>query len=79
MSELSSIHLDTVTALAINGNYIYVAKASGLYQSDDAGQSWQLITDESQTGGSPVTAISVDGKTLFAAHQTHHPLKHLGS
>jgi photosystem II stability/assembly factor-like uncharacterized protein len=66
MSELGTTQLDAVNAFASSATHIYSAKASGLYQSDDAGQSWQLMTDEAQTYGSPVTSIAAVNDTLFA-------------
>lgn len=66
MSELDTTQLDTVTAFARNQTTIYAAKGSGLYRSDDNGQSWECMTDDAQTGGSVVTSVEVIDDTLLA-------------
>lgn len=67
MSEHNNIiDLDTVTAITSYADVLYIAKVSGLYCSDDMGQSWRRITDDAPTDGSPVTAVAVHDKAILA-------------
>ena len=65
MNEITT-KLDAVTAFAGNSTDIYAAKASGLYRSQEDGQSWVCLTDDTVTGGSAVTAIEMIDETIFA-------------
>lgn len=50
---------------------VYAAGTSGLYRSDDAGQTWQLMTQGLPSGG--VTALTLDPRSpdrLYAATST---------
>jgi photosystem II stability/assembly factor-like uncharacterized protein len=67
MSEQHNIiDLDTVTAITSHADRLYVAKVSGLYCSDDMGQSWRRITDDAPTDDSPVTAVVAQDTTILA-------------
>lgn len=53
---------DTVYALARSNSTLYAARASGLYHSQDGGETWQQSFDEPLT----VTAVTTIGQTILA-------------
>ncbi|HKS21913.1 MAG TPA: hypothetical protein VJZ76_03880 [Thermoanaerobaculia bacterium] len=65
---------ERVSQLALDGNRLVAARASGLYLSIDNAQSWQRIVD------GPVTSVVIDGDRIYIAKPDgffHAPLNTL--
>jgi hypothetical protein len=54
---------DTATAFAVKGGYLFAGTASGMFHSQDNGNSWKRISEKLE--GFQIDAVAVSGGDLF--------------
>lgn len=67
ISQYTQVQGDSVFALAASAGTLYAARASGLYRSDDDGQSWHdALASLERSERFAVTALAAAGRAVFA-------------